>query len=107
MFQSWISPSITLPDLTMMNALLGFFSDGTTNRLTCNLINHVLLIFKSCLFELCSASTTLSIFYIVQKIKKIYVIQVEFEIAQNNDKLSFHFKRWDPISTFIDMETLS
>ena len=30
-------------------------------------------------------------------------MQVEFEIAQNNDKLSFHFKKWDPINTFIDM----
>ena len=100
-FQSWISPCITLPDLTVMNALLGFLSDGITNRLTCNLINHILLIFKRCLFELRSASTTPSIFYIVQKIKTI--MQVEFEIAQNNGKLSFHFKKWDPINTFIDM----
>ena len=45
-FQSWISPCIILPDLTVMNALLGFLPDGTTNRLTCNLINHILLISK-------------------------------------------------------------
>ena len=45
-FQSWISACITLPDLTVMNAFLGFLSDGTTNRLTRNLINHVLLTFK-------------------------------------------------------------
>ena len=89
-FQSWISPCIILPDLTVMNALLGFLPDGTTNRLTCNLINHILLIFKRCLFKLRSASSTPSIFYIVQKIKKIK--QVEFEIAQSNDKLNFHFK---------------
>ena len=100
MFQSWISPCITLPDLTVTNALLGFLPDGTTNRLTCNLINHILLIFKRCLFELRSASSTPSIFYIVQKIKTI--MQVEFEIAQNNAKLSFHFKKWDPISAFTD-----
>ena len=100
-FQSWISPCIILPDLTVMNALLGFLLNGTTNRLTCNLINHILLIFKRCLFEWRSASSTPSIFYIVQKIKKIK--QVEFEIAQNNDKLNFHFKKWDPISAFIDI----
>ena len=100
-FQSWISPCITLPDLTVMNALLGFLPDGTNNRLTCNLISHFLLTFKRCLFELCSASSTALTFYIAQKIKKI--MQVEFEIAQNNDKLSFHFKKWDPINTFIDI----
>ena len=57
-----------------MNALLGFLPDGTTNRLTCNLISHILLIFKRCLFELRSASSTPSIFYIVQKIKKIITL---------------------------------
>ena len=62
---------------------------------------HILLIFKRCLFQLRSASSTPSILYIVQEIKKI--MQVEFEIAQNNDKLSFHFKKWDPINAFIDI----
>ena len=28
-FQSWISPCIILPDLTVMNALFGFLPDGT------------------------------------------------------------------------------
>ena len=84
-----------------MNALLGFHPDGTTNRLTCNLINHILFIFKRYLFEQRSASTTPSVLYIVQKIKKI--MQVEFEIAQNNDKLSFHFKKWDPVNPSIDI----
>ena len=84
----------------MINALFIFLPDGTTNRLTRDLINHVLLIFKRYLFQLGSASSTPSIFYIVQKIKKI--MQVEFEIAQNNVKRSFHFRKWDPINAFID-----
>ena len=50
--QGCLSPNITLPRLTVKNALLGYMPTAAENESILNLINHIILIFKRSIFEM-------------------------------------------------------
>ena len=50
--QGCLSPNLTLPRLTVKNALLGYMPTAAENKFILNLINHIILIFKRSIFEM-------------------------------------------------------
>ena len=98
--QIWLKPSINLPDLTPESALLGLNTVLDNNKYTNTLINHLILIFKKSLYEMRLRPIPSSVHYI--KIRIAQIKKIEFQIAHYNNKLDFHFKKWEPISDQID-----
>ena len=47
--QTWLTPSLVLPDLTLENTLLGCMPIISDSGITAKLVNHILLIFKGSL----------------------------------------------------------
>ena len=98
--QTWLKPSINLPDLTTGSALLGLIAALDNKKYVNTLINHIILIFKKSLYEMRLRPIPSSVHNIMIRISQIK--KIEFQIAYNNDKLDFHFKKWTPISDLID-----
>ena len=100
--QRFLRPSLSLPELNLKNVLLGYVPSVNTpeSRQTVTLINHIILIFKRSLYEMRSSRPCTSVFYIINRIKKI-----EYKIAQVNDKLSFHLEKWEPLSNLFQWES--
>ena len=59
-------------------------------------MNHLVLIFKKSLFEIRNGNLSPTIHYIKRRVKNI--IKIEYRIAQYNNKLDFHFKKWDVLT---------
>ena len=98
--QTWLKPSMNLPDLIPESALLGLITALDNNKYVNTLINHLILMFKKSLYEMRPRSIPSSVHYI--KIRIAQTKKIEFPMAYNNDKLDFHFKKWAPISDQID-----
>ena len=96
--QRFLRPSLSLPGMNLKNALLGYVPSVNTpeNRRTVALINHIILIFKRSLYEMRSSRPCPSVFYIINRIKQFK--EIECQIVQGYDKLSFHLKKWEPFS---------
>ena len=96
--QRFLRPSLSLPELNLKNALLGYVPSVNTpeRRQTVTLINYIILIFKRSLYEMRSSRPCPSVFYIINRIKQIK--EIECKIVQVNDKLSFHLEKWEPLS---------
>ena len=97
----FLRPSLSLSELNLKNALLGYVSSVNIPeiRQTVTLINHIILIFKRSLYEMRSGRSCPSVFYIINRIKQIK--EIEYKIAQVNDKLSFHLEKWEPLSNLL------
>ena len=101
--QRFLRPSLSLHELNLKNALLGYVPQKTvstpvpqkTDR-TVTFINHIILIFKRSLYEMRSSRPCPSVSYIINRIKQIK--EIEYQVAQVNDKLSFHLEKWEPLS---------
>ena len=50
--QRCLFPNLTLPQLTVKNAILGYMPTVAENKIILNLINHIILIFKRSIFEM-------------------------------------------------------
>ena len=96
--QRFLRPSLCLLELNLKNAFSGYVPSVNTSesRQTVTLINHIILIFKRSLYEMRSSRPCPSVFYIINRIKQIK--EIEYKIAQFNDKLSFHLEKWEPLS---------
>ena len=90
-----LSLNLTLPRLTVKDALLGYMPTVAENKFTLNLINHIILIFKRSIFEMRYKQSPPSIFYVIYRIKQ--TMSIEYHIAQSNNKLNVHFKKWETI----------
>ena len=99
--QRFLRPSLSLPELNLKNALLGYVSSVNIpeRRQTVTLINHIILIFKRSLYEMRSSRPCPSVFYVINRIKQIK--EIEYKIAQVNDKLGFHLEKWEPLSNLL------
>ena len=93
--QRCLSPNLTLPQLTVKNALLGYMPTVAENKFILNLINHIILIFKRSIFEMQYKQSIPSIFYVANRIKQ--TMSIGYHIAQSNNKLNVHFKKWETI----------
>ena len=98
--QTWLKPSINLPDLTPESALLRLNTALDNNKYVNTLINHLILVFKKSLHEMRPRSIPSSVHYI--KIRIAQIKKIGLQIAYCNNKLDFHFKKWAPISDQID-----
>ena len=101
--QGCLSPNLTLPRLTVKNARLGYMPTAAENKLILNLINHIILIFKRSIFEMRYKQSTPSIFYVINRIKQ--TMSIEYHIAQSNNKLNVHFKKWETIKNALNPST--
>ena len=70
------------------------------NKFILNLINHIILIFKRSIFEMRFKQSTPSIFYVINRIKQ--TMSIEYHIAQSNNKLNVHFKKWETIKNALN-----
>ena len=89
--REWLSPELNLLALTPQNAILGILGKDAPFHL---LLNHILILFKQGLYQ--CRNTNISNFYHIKK--KIKLIQrIEYKIAQDNDCLFSHLKKWEKI----------
>ena len=58
--------------------------------------NQLLLTFKKSLFEIRNRNLSPTIHFIKCRVKNI--MKKEYKIAQYNNKLDFHFKKWDVLT---------
>ena len=84
----------------MKNALLGYMPTAAENKFILNLVNHIILIFKRSVFEMLYKQSTSSIFYVINRIKQ--TMSIEYHIAQSNNKLNVHFKKWETIKNALN-----
>ena len=88
--QRFLRPSLSLPELNLKNALLGYVPSVNTSenrRRTVTLINHIILIFKRSLYEMGSSRPCPSVSYIINRIKQIK--EIGYQVAQVNDNCKF------------------
>ena len=102
--QAWLKSILNLPDLTPGSALLGKLDCDTTGTNTRSiLVSHIILIFKKSLYEMRFRNSAPSVHYIKIRIAKTR--KIEFLISKNSNKLEFHLKKWDIISSILDLLT--
>ena len=96
--ERFLRPSLSLPELNLKNVILGYVVsvNSPENRRTVTLINHMILIFERVLYEMRSSRPYPSVFYIINRIKEIK--EIKYQVAQVDDKLSFHLEKWEPLS---------
>ena len=90
----WLADAIRLPDLNPQNALTGLCNNHSDKRMI--LMNHLILIFRKSLFEIRNRNVSPTIHYIKYRVKNI--MKIKYKIAQYNNKLDFHFKKWDVLT---------
>ena len=96
--QKFFAASLELPEFNMKNALFGYVpvtTSNSNNKQADKLISHIILIFKRSLYEMRSSRTSPSVFYVARRVKQI--MEIEYQIAQTNCKLSLHFDKWEPL----------
>ena len=99
--QAWLRSILNLPDLTPESTLLGKLDCDTTGTNTRSiLVSHIILIFKKSLYEMRFRNSPPSVHYIKIRIAKTR--KIEFLISKNSNKLEFHLKKWDIISSILD-----
>ena len=99
--QAWLKSILNLPDLTPESALLGKLDCDTTGTNTRSILaSHIILIFKKSLYEMRFRNSPPSVHYIKIRIAKTR--KIEFLIPINSNKLEFHLKKWDIISSILD-----
>ena len=79
--QTWLKPSINLPDLTPESALLGLNTALDNNKYVNTLINYLILIFNKSLHEMRLGPIPSSVYFI--KIRIAQIKKIEFQIAYN------------------------
>ena len=96
--QRFFAASLELPELNLKNAFFGYVpvtTSSSNNKQVDKLINHIILIFKRSLYEMRSSRTSPSVLYVARRVKQI--MEIEYQIAQTNCKLSLHFDKWEPL----------
>ena len=96
--QIFFAASFRLPELNLKNALFGYVpvtTSNSNNKQVDKLINHIILIFKRSLYEMRSSRTLPSVFYVARRVRQI--MEIEYQIAQTNCKLSLRFDKWEPL----------
>ena len=82
--QAWLRPILNLPDLTPESALLGKLDfDNTGTNIRSNVVSHIILTFKKCLYEMRCRNSPLSVHYIKIRIAKTR--KIEFLISKNSN----------------------
>ena len=87
-----------LPEFNLENALFGYVpvtTSNSNNKQVDKLINHIILIFKRSLYEMRSSRTSPSVFYVARRVRQI--MEIEYQIAQTNCKLSLYCDKWKPL----------
>ena len=90
--QNWLSHILDIPELTSKVAILGKYPcQGATDLL----INHIILMLKKFLYT--HRKSTRQVAFVALKCNIAYTQKIEQTIARKNDKLTSHFKKWNPI----------
>ena len=99
--QKFFAASLRLPELNLESALFGYVpvTTSNSNKQVDRLINHIILIFKRSLYEMRSSRTSPSVFYVAKRARQI--MEIEYQIAQTNCKLSLHFDKWEPLTDIL------
>ena len=93
--QNWCSPIFKLSNLSEKIVFLGYLNEETNNIL----INHIILLYKYFLYSKRDnpGGTNFKAFKaFIGKINK-----TERFIAKKNNKLSMHFRKWDPLMALL------
>ena len=100
-FKVWLSTAISLPELSLQNALLGIITEnGRDSDMSNTLINHEMLIFKKIMYDM--RTNTFPPFIYVLKMRVEKTIKIEYAVAQEPDKLDYHLKKWEPLKELLD-----
>ena len=87
-----LSPELNLPVLTLQNAILEILAKDAPFDL---LINHILILFKQGLYECRNTNISPNFYHIKEKIRLIQ--KIEYKIAEDNNCLFSHLKKWEKI----------
>ena len=90
--KSWLMGSITLPPLNPDSAILGHWRPENKFNI---LVNHLILLFKFFIYKFKNHNFAINIYKF--KLFTMSVQKVEQKIAYQNNKLTFHFDKWEPI----------
>ena len=88
--REWLSPELNLPALTPQNAILGILAKDAPFDL---LINHILILFKQGLNQCKNTNIPLIFYHIKEKIRLNQ--KIEYKIAEDNDCLFSHLRKWE------------
>ena len=83
---------MNLPALTPQIVILGILAKDAPFDL---LINHILILFKQGLYQCRNTNIPPNFYHIKEKIRLIQ--KIEYKIAEDNDCLSSHLKKWEKI----------
>ncbi len=83
-----------IPVLSKMDILYGVVNTDDA------LINHMILIFKQCIFRCCGLEQEPSLTMFKKILHDTY--DVELNIARRRDKLTYHFKKWDRVMRIVN-----
>ena len=86
----WLSPKLNLPALTPQNAILGILAKYAHLHL---LLNHVLILFKQGIYQCRNTNIPPNFCQIKEKVRLIQ--KIEYKIAQDNDCLFSHSRKWE------------
>jgi len=86
-------PSLVLPDLRSQSATFGFFDIDPDLFL---LINHILLLYKYYIYS-SRSSKTVSLAALIRNIKKVFVLEKQVSL-RNNNKIRLFNKKWRKMS---------
>ena len=78
--------------LTPQNAILGILAKDAPFDL---LINHILILFKQGLYQCRNTNIPPNFYHIKEKIRLIQ--KIEYKIAEDNNCLFSHLKKWEKI----------
>ena len=90
--REWLSPELNLPVLTPQNAILGIFANNAPFDL---LINHILILFNQGLYQCRNTNIPPNFYHIKEKIRLIQ--KIEYKIAEDNDCLFSHLRKWEKV----------
>ena len=90
--REWLSPELNLPALTPQNVILGILVKDAPFDL---LINHILILFKQGLYQCRNTNIPPNFYHIKEKIRLIQ--KIEYKIAEDNDCLFSHLRKWEKI----------
>ena len=89
--KEWLlKKDIVLPDLSISKVLIGI----QPRQRNC-LINHIILIFKYCVYSCRNNEQNLNLNYFISLLKEKE--KIENTIALNNNKHYLHIKKWEPL----------
>ena len=90
--QLWLRGALSLPPLEPVAAMLGSWDlENEANVL----LNHSMLLFKYFIFRFMNINISVNLHHLQHFI--LSVQKVEQKIAFPNNRLTYHFSKWDPI----------